>query len=193
VRSLNETASGIGIVNTLPEIDGVVRRVPQVITVGQQVYPSISLETLRVAAGDPSFQVRVNDGSVEAVRIPQFGKIPTDNLGRIWVDWSSQPQEHSLADLPKDFQGGIVIVGLTARGLNNPVATARGEVYPHSLQASVLATVAAGTNIVRPDYADGAEILVILAAGVLLLIFTRWVYVGLASLVGICAVLAYGS
>ena len=193
VRSLNETASGIGIVNTLPEIDGVVRRVPQVVTVGQQVYPSISLETLRVAAGDPSFQVRVNDGSVEAVRIPQFGKIPTDNLGRIWVDWSSQPQEHSLADLPKDFQGGIVIVGLTARGLNNPVATARGEVYPHSLQASVLATVAAGTNIVRPDYADGAEILAILAAGVLLLIFTRWVYVGLASLVGICAVLAYGS
>jgi len=193
VRSLNETASGIGIVNTLPEIDGVVRRVPQVVTVGQQVYPSISLETLRVAAGDPSFQVRVNDGSVEAVRIPQFGKIPTDNLGRIWVDWSSQPQEHSLADLPKDFQGGIVIVGLTARGLNNPVATARGEVYPHSLQASVLATVAAGTNIVRPDYADGVEILVILAAGVLLLIFTRWVYVGLASLVGICAVLAYGS
>jgi adenylate cyclase len=193
VRSLNETASGIGIVNTLPEIDGVVRRVPQVVTVGQQVYPSISLETLRVAAGDPSFQVRVNDGSVEAVRIPQFGKIPTDNLGRIWVDWSSQPQEHSLADLPKDFQGGIVIVGLTARGLNNPVATARGEVYPHSLQASVLATVAAGTNIVRPDYADGAEILAILAAGVLLLIFTRWVYVGLASLVGICAVFAYGS
>ena len=193
VRLLNETASGIGIVNTLPEIDGVVRRVPQVVTVGEQVYPSISLETLRVLAGDPSFQVRVNDGSVEAVRIPQFGKIPTDSYGRIWVDWSSQPQEHSLADLPKDFQGGIVIVGLTARGLNNPVATARGEVYPHYLQASVLATVAAGTNIVRPDYADGVEILAILAAGVLLLIFTRWVYVGLASLVGICAVLAYGS
>jgi adenylate cyclase len=193
VRSLNETASGIGIVNTLPEIDGVVRRVPQVVTVGQQVYPSISLETLRVLAGDPSFQVRVNDGSVEAVRIPQFGKIPTDSYGRIWVDWSSRPQEHSLADLPKDFQGGIVIVGLTARGLNNPVATARGEVYPHYLQASVLGTVAGGTNIVRPDYADGVEILVILAAGVLLLILTRWVYVGLASLVGICAVLAYGS
>jgi adenylate cyclase len=53
--------------------------------------------------------------------------------------------------------------------------------------------VAAGTNIVRPDYADGVEILVILAAGVLLLILTRWVYVGLISLVGICAVLAYGS
>ena len=183
VRPLNETASGIGIVNTLPEIDGVVRRVPQVVTVGEQVYPSISLESLRVAAGDPSFQVRVNDGSVEAVRIPQFGKIPTDSLGRIWVDWSSQPQEHSLANLPKDFQGGIVIVGLTARGLNNPVATARGEVYPHHLQASVLGTVAAGTNIVRPDWADGAEILAIAVIGIVLLFLTRWTYVGLGAVV----------
>ena len=193
VRSINENAAGIGIVNTIPEIDGVVRRVPMVVSADAKLYPSISLETLRVASGDPSFQVKVVDGAIEAVRIPKFGKIPTDSYGRVWVDWSSQPQEHSLADLPKDFQGGIVIVGLTARGLNNPVATARGEVYPHYLQASVLETVAAGTNIVRPDYADGVEILVILTAGVLLLILTRWVYVGLISLVGICAVLAYGS
>ena len=109
-RKINETAAGIGIVNTVPELDGVVRRIPMVVSVGQQIYPSISLETLRVAAGDPSFQVRVNSGIIEAVRIPQFGKIPTDSLGRIWVDWSSRPQEHSLASLPKDFQGGIVIV-----------------------------------------------------------------------------------
>ena len=183
VRSLNETASGIGIVNTLPEIDGVVRRVPQVITVGEQVYPSISLETLRVAAGDPSFQVRVNDGIVEAVRIPKFGKIATDNYSRVWVDWASRPQEHSLVDLPKDFQGGIVIVGLTARGLNNPIATARGEVYPHSLQAAVLDTVVSGRMIQRPDYADGVEILAIALAGILLLFLTRWTYVGLASVV----------
>ena len=183
VRPLNETASGIGIVNTLPEIDGVVRRVPQVITVGEQVYPSISLETLRVAAGDPSFQVRVNDGIVEAVRIPKFGKIATDNYSRVWVDWASRPQEHSLVDLPKDFQGGIVIVGLTARGLNNPIATARGEVYPHSLQAAVLDTVVSGRMIQRPDYADGVEILAIALAGILLLFLTRWTYVGLASVV----------
>jgi adenylate cyclase len=183
VRSLNETASGIGIVNTLPEIDGVVRRVPQVVTVGQQVYPSISLETLRIAAGDPSFQVRVNDGIVEAVRIPKFGKIATDNYGRVWVDWASRPQEHSLVDLPTDFQSGIVIVGLTARGLNNPIATARGEVYPHSLQAAVLDTVVSGRMIQRPDYADGVEILAIALAGILLLFLTRWTYVGLASVV----------
>jgi adenylate cyclase len=183
VRYLNEKASGIGIVNTLPEIDGVVRRIPQLVTVGEQLYPSITLETLRVAAGDPSFQVKVNAGIVEAVRIPQFGKIPTDSYGRIWVDWSAQPTQHSLADLPADFQGGIVVVGVTARGLNNPVATARGEVYPHSLQASLLSTVAEGRNIVRPDWADGAEILAMAVGGILLLFLARWTYVGMASVV----------
>jgi adenylate cyclase len=154
-----------------------------VANIGGQLYPSISIETLRVAAGDPSFQVKVNGGIIEAVRIPQFGKIPTDNFGRIWVDWSSQPTQHSLADLPKDFQGGIVIVGLTARGLNNPVATARGEVYPHHLQASVLDTVASGRNIQRPDWADGAEIMIIGLAGILLLFLTRWTYVGMGAVV----------
>ena len=183
VRSLNETAAGIGIVNTLPEVDGVVRRIPMVANIGGQLYPSISLETLRVASGDPSFQVRVNDGIIEAVRIPKFGKIPTDDLGRIWVDWSSRPTQHSLVSLPKDFQGGIVIVGLTARGLNNPVATARGEVYPHFVQAAVVDTVVAGRMIQRPDYADGAEILVLVVGGLLLLFLTRWTYVGLASVV----------
>jgi adenylate cyclase len=180
-RKINETAAGIGIVNTVPELDGVVRRIPMVVSVGQQLYPSISLETLRVAAGDPSFQVRVNSGIIEAVRIPQFGKISTDNLGRIWVDWSSRPQEHSLASLPKDFQGGIVIVGLSARGLNNPVATARGEVFPHYLQAAVLDTLTSERRIVRPDWADGAEVLAMTLAGLILLFLTRWTYAGMAS------------
>ena len=183
VKSINSAAAGIGIANTLPEIDGVVRRIPMVARVGDRLYPSISLETFRVASGDPSFQVRVNDGVIEAVRIPQFGKIPTDNLGRIWVDWSSQPTQHSLAALPKDFEGGIVIVGLTATGLNNPVATARGEVYPHLVQAAVVDTVASGRMIQRPDYADGAEILAIALGGLLLLFLTRWTYVGLGATV----------
>ena len=159
IKELNSTAAGIGVVNTLPEIDGVTRRVPMVVQSDGKLYPSISLETLRVASGDPSFQVKVTDGAIEAVRIPKFGKVTTDQLGRIWVDWSAKPREHSAIQLPKNFEGGIVIVGLTAKGLNNPVASPIGAIYPHHLQAAVLETVISGTNISRPDYADGAELL----------------------------------
>jgi adenylate cyclase len=176
VKVINENAAGIGIVNTIPELDGVVRRVPMLINIGGQLYPSISLETLRVAASDPSFQVKINDGAIEAVRIPQFGKITTDSYSRVWVDWSSRAPEYSLANLPKDFGGKIVIVGLSARGLNNPVATARGEVYPHHLQASVLDTVASGTNISRPDWATGAELISIVLVCLITLALTRFTH-----------------
>ena len=174
IKELNSTAAGIGVVNTLPEIDGVTRRVPMVVQSDGKLYPSISLETLRVASGDPSFQVKVTDGNIEAVRIPKFGKITTDQLGRIWVDWSAKPREHSAIQLPKNFEGGIVIVGLTAKGLNNPVASPIGAVYPHHLQAAVLETVISGTNISRPDYADGEELLYTLFFCIVALFFTRY-------------------
>lgn len=177
IKAFNNSAAGIGVVNTLPEIDGVTRRVPMVVQANDQLYPSISLETLRVAAGDPSFQVKVTDGSIEAVRIPKFGKITTDELGRIWVDWSSKPQQHSAVALPKNFNGGIVIVGLTAKGLNNPVASPAGAVYPHHLQAAVLETVISGTNISRPFWASPAELAFIVISGILSLLFiTRFTH-----------------
>jgi len=88
-----------------------------------------------------------------------------------------------LANLPMDFQGGIVIVGLSARGLNNPVATAIGEVFPHHLQAAVLDTLTSERRIVRPDWADGAEVLAMALAGLILLFLTRWTYAGMVSVV----------
>ena len=176
IQPFNSTATGVGIVNTLPELDGVTRRVPMVVSSQQKLYPSISLETLRVASGDPSFQVKVTEYGIEAVRIPKFGKITTDNMGRIWVDWSTKPIQHSANNLPNDFKGGIVIIGVTAKGLNNPVGTSMGAVYPHYLQAAVLDTVISGTNISRTDYADGAEILYTFIACLLALFFTRYTH-----------------
>jgi adenylate cyclase len=176
ISQFNNNAKGIGVVNVLPEIDGVVRRVPMVVSSNGLLYPSISLETLRVAVGDPSFQVKSTDAGIEAVRIPSFNKITTDSIGRIWIDWSSNPIEHSLVDLPKSFDGGIVIVGLTARGLNNPVATARGEQYPHYLQAAVLDTLTSGKSISRPDWAPGAELLFTIVMSILIIFLSRWKY-----------------
>ena len=183
IKLFNDSAAGVGVVNALPEIDGVTRRVPMVVQSEGLLYPSISFETLRVASGDPSFQVRVTESGIEAIRIPKFGKITTDQVGRIWVDWSSKPIEHSVSNLPKDFNGGIVIVGLTAKGLNNPVATATGSVYPHYLQAAILDTLVSNTNIQRPDWADGAEILSLVLLSVILLFLSRYVYAGIFTAV----------
>ncbi len=182
--AIERAAAGVGLVNTLPEIDGVVRRMPMVAAYNGKLYPSLAMEVMRVAAGDSTFQVKINEQGVEKMRIPQFGPVATDSLSRIWIDWSLVPEQHSLMNLPKDFDGEIVIVGVSAQGLSNPIATSRGEVLAQDLQAAVIGTVIANksrTPITRPDWADGAEILALAGFGILLLFLTRWTYVGIGS------------
>ena len=199
IPRLEQAAAGIGGVQTLPEVDGVNRRIPLVFASQDQLYPSLSIETLRVAAGDTTFQVKLNELGVEKMRIPKFGPIATDNYGRIWIDWSQKSHAYSIVDLPADLKGAIVLVGPTAAGIANPLPTSVGAVYPHDVQASVIGTMINGVTIERPDYADGLEIAVLLAGGLLLLFLTRWVYVGLISTVAlvVCGVIgsryAFGS
>jgi adenylate cyclase len=193
VPMLEERAAGTGVVNTFPEIDGVVRRMPLLILSGETIHPSIALETLRVGVGDTKIQVKITDMGVEALRVPKLSKITVDPLSRIWIDWSATPKEHSLASLPKDFNGEIVIVGLSAAGLVQPVATSKGEVWPQYMQASLLGTMLNGTTIQRPSYADDLEIAAILAVGLLLLFLTRWMYVGIGTMVTLAVASVYGS
>jgi adenylate cyclase len=101
----------------------------------------------------------------------------------VWIDWSQKSQSSSLAKLPKDFRGAVVIVSPTAAGISNPVPTALGPVHPHELQAAVVGTMFNGVNIQRPDYADFAEIAALLALGLIIILLSRWTYVGLVTTV----------
>jgi len=90
IPEIENSSVGAGIVSTEPEIDGVVRRMPTVAVVDGILYPSLALETLRVIAGDPSFQIKLSPLGIDKMRIPQFGIIPTDAQGRVWIDWSQR-------------------------------------------------------------------------------------------------------
>jgi len=189
---LENSSVGAGIVSTEPEIDGVVRRMPTVAVVDGTLYPSLALETLRVIAGDPNFQIKLNQFGVEKMRIPQFGPIPTDSEGRVWIDWSQQSKRVSVADLPSDFGGAVVIVDVTAAGIANPVPTATGAQFAGTTQAAVIGTMFNGTNIQRPDWAPTAELVGLAIGGLLLILLSRWMLVGLVVTVGlISGVLPY--
>lgn len=189
VPLLENSAAGVGTTNTLPEIDGVNRRLPLIVTVDGKLYPNLAMETLRVATDNTTFQVKLNVNGVEKMRLPgDIGIIDTDSLGRVWIDWSQRNHSVSLSNLPQDFKNSIVIVGTSAAGIANPVATAMGPVWPHDLQAAVIGTMINKVNIKRPDWAEGAELisLVILSLGLLFL--SRLVYVGIAM--GAVAIIA---
>jgi adenylate cyclase len=193
VPLLENAAVGSGIVNTFPELDGVNRRLPLVIQSEGVLYPSVVMEVLRIAAGDPSFQIKLSEFGVDKLRIPQFGIIPTDNLGQVWIDWSQTSKSVSAANLPDNFDGAIVLVAPTAAGINNPIASAMGPVYPHDLHAAVIGTVFNNSNIERPAWATDAELLYLLVSGLVLILLSRWTYVGIVAFVILVGASAGGS
>ena len=193
IPELEAPAWGVGTVNTLPEIDGVNRRMPLVITVDGKIYPSLGMETLRVLAKDTTVQVKLSEIGIDKMRIPKFGPIATDNLGRIWIDWSQKSEHYSVTNLPADLNKAVVIVGVSAAGIGNPVSTATGAVWPQDVQAAVLGTMINRVNIARPDWADGAEILALALAGTILIVMARWTYVGIGTMVVVVVAAVVGS
>jgi len=179
VPVIENAAVGSGIVNTFPEIDGVTRRAPLILESGGILYPNVTMEILRVLAGDPSFQIKLSPIGIDKLRIPQYGPLQTDELGRVWLDWSQGFSSHSAAELPADFAGGIVFVGPTAAGITQPIATAKGGVWPHELQAMMLGTVFNASNIERPAWSNSAEMLAFILAGLVLILAARWTYAGI--------------
>ena len=179
IKIISENAAGVGMMNTTPEADGVVRRLPLVVQIGGKLYPSISLETLRVAAGDPSYQMKTGEGGVEAVRIPKFSTVFTDQNASIWVDFKYKTKTYSMSDELPDLSGKIVILSLTASGVDTVIPTPVGAIYAHDLIATSIATMMAGTNITRPYWTTPMEIVVTFAIGFILLTFVlrmSWYY-----------------
>ena len=158
VDVLQQAAAGTGVVNTAPEVDGLVRRIPMVVRVGESLYPALGLDVLRGLAGDPSYQVKGSETGIEMVRVPSFNTISTDAAGRVWVDWATTFSVEPLV-------GTIVFVGVTAAGVSPLVPTPRGLMFPHQIQATLFETLLAGSSPVRPSWAVGAEILAILLLG----------------------------
>ena len=186
VSILQEAAVGTGIVNSSPEVDGLVRRVPMLLRVGEELYPALGLDVLRGLAGDPSYQVKASEAGVQAVRVPSFNTIETDSVGRVWIDWNTT--------FEAPVEGRIVFVGVTAAGISPMVPTPIGLMHPHRIQAALFETLIQGTAPVRPDWAVAGELLVILVLGVLVAVITRFfsvpwvpVWVGGGSLIAASA------
>ena len=177
VSILQEAAAGVGITSTLPETDGVVRRVPLLSESSGEYYPAFALEMLRVAAGDSSYQAKINQTGVEALRIPSFETIKTDEYGRVFINPNYRFQSYEIGASPlPDLTGKIVILGVTAAGVSNPVATPSGAQHPHQLQASILETLINGDSVSIPNWTQLVDLTALLVLALALIIISRLKY-----------------
>ena len=182
---LANCTQGVGVINTAPEVDGVVRRVPLLMKIGDEVYPNMAIETIRVAVGDPSYQVKADDFGVTAIRVPAYTTINTDANARIWLRWNKQFNTISAAS--QDFSsaaGTTVIIALTAEGLSSVVATPTGEKYDYVVSANSLQTILDGKSIKRFD--SLLELMLAFFVGCVIIVVCRYTpYWSIALLLGV--------
>jgi len=172
LREIDSAARGHGLLSADTEA-GVVRRVPIVALVGATPVLPLSLETLRVASGEPIFVVRGGVSGVEAVEIGDL-VVPTQSDGRLWVHYTPHDASRfvSAADVlggtadPAQLEGKLVLLGVTGLGLIDYQSTPLGERMPGvEIHAQVLENVFDGALLVRPRWATWVEGLALLVAG----------------------------
>ena len=60
LEEINNAAAGIGSISLLPNIDGIIRRVPILYNIDSQLWPSLALEAVRVSTNQKNLLVLIN-------------------------------------------------------------------------------------------------------------------------------------
>jgi len=151
---LQSAAFGNGSMNQVPDLDGVVRRVPLMMRYGSDLFPTLSLEMVRVYNFAESYELITEDyDGLEVVRGVGIGvgagrfEIPTDGFARVTVPYIGPSSEFddnsfpyiSATDVLRDnlteeevnqLQNSLVLVGTSAPGLGDIRAMPLDTVYP---------------------------------------------------------------
>ncbi|MFM1896883.1 MAG: hypothetical protein RLZZ385_1957 [Pseudomonadota bacterium] len=148
---LQEAAMGSGSMNQLPDVDGIVRRVPLVLRYQNQLFPTLALEMVRVYNFEEAYELILEDfGGVSRVTGVRIGsnagrfEIPTDERAEVLVPYvggSSLVGEAffpyvSATDVlndrvpPELLENALVLIGTSAPGLQDIRSMPLSQVYP---------------------------------------------------------------
>jgi len=185
---LEANAAGIGHVSLNPgDPSAVVRTVPLFLSDGEQLYPNLAVEALRVAQGVSTYVLAgATDvpNTITQVKIGDF-VVPVTAAGQLWLYVTRDRAERYVSardvlatggvspETRAAVEGSIVFVGTSAAGLQDIRTNALGQNVPGvSLHAQTVEQILSGRFLWRPDWADGLEILTIAAVGSALVLLT---------------------
>lgn len=163
---LQEAAHGQALLSVALE-NGVVRKLPLVMGLGDALVPGLAMEMLRTATQSQAIEVHANASGVTDVGLADL-TVPTQRNGEIWLHTapiaSTVDRYVSALDIlngkadPERFEGKLVLLGLTGAGLNDMRTTALGELVPGiEIQAQVIEAIFDGRLLQRPLWLKWAE------------------------------------
>ncbi len=184
IPQLRDAAPGLAVLSLNAELSaGAVRRLPMIWTNGSELFPTLSIEALRLAMGISTIVVfgdTAAEGYVDSLRLGDF-TVPLTSEGDLWLYYSRPdpalmvsaadllgPNYQQLADR---IAGNIVLIGTSASGLLDLHNTTLGDnVAGVTIHAQAIEQILSGTYLSRPDWVAGLEIVGFLALGALLVV-----------------------
>ena len=186
VPELEATAMGLGMVALEPEIDGVIRRVNMALRIDEQVYPTITLEMMRLALGQENLLIRLDEkAQTQSIRIrglKQLGtpEIPTDSRFRTWIHFRPHDPDGmyvSAADVLEGtvpaarLQNALSLVGTSALGLKDIRHTPLSDTLPGvEIHAQLLEMMLTNSFLHRPPWIQNAEVFAVVVVGLIMII-----------------------
>ena len=193
---LQEAAQRAGFFVSTPDGDGVNRRYPLLLGHAGRIYPSLALAAARRYLFVEEIALHTTPiagvDTLEAVLLDGV-PLPTDAGGHVVIPYRGPPRTFTYVPATDVLQGEagarlegkVALIGTSAVGLVDIRSTPISSVYPGvEIHASVLAGILESRFPYKPPWADGVDIVLTLALGVLLALvlpFATPLYYVLAS------------
>ena len=162
IRPLSNSATQ-GAVSAPVDVDNLVRRLPLLQQTPDGWVAAFGTEVLKTLAGANTYQIKTNENGIEMIRARGLPPINTDSLGRKWISWVDTKQT-TLEEM--DVEGTFVFVGVTAAGVMPQLATPKGLLEPHKIQAALAESILIDSPQI-PDYRLFIELILLCISGLL--------------------------
>ena len=175
LEEINNAASGIGSISLIPSIDGIIRRIPVLYNIDNLIWPSIALETVRVATKQKNLLVKSNDYGIELIKTRK-NVIPSDQNGVINIKFRDFDKTNYISAIDiinnnfdkKRIENNIILIGSSAQALFDIVKIANGKVVPGvQIHAHIIDNILNNQSIIKNIYTQVSENIIF----ILLLIF----------------------
>jgi adenylate cyclase len=163
---LEESAKSLGHINILPDIDGVVRRMPLLITYREKPYYSLGLQVVADYLDVPKSQIKITNKYVIVGNI----QIPVNKRGEMLINYTQEVgfAKYSFLEVLQsfkmvkegrvptinlqDFRDKLVLIGVTAAGASDLRPTPKAPFSPMLFAHALLAN-----NIITQDFIHRAH------------------------------------
>lgn len=199
IKTLQKSSYSSGFFNTIPDDDGIVRSVPMLVKYEGVIYPSLSLEMIRLIYSVNQVRINYEDTGISSIGLGDF-YIPTDRFGRVSLNYFGKSKLFkyiSAVDVysnkikKEDIAGKIVLVGTSAGGLLDLRATPFESTYAGvEIHATAIENILKESFISHPSWIEAVNTLSIMI--LLLLIVFLFVFLG-AIKTAILSLLSIGS